>query len=317
MYRFLIALIFTGIAISQTAPESLLVSRQFGITSAAQVFDNRSIQRQCTAFGFLVAVYSNTWSAQLEYSDISVNGPWTVFPTGAVSNANSVYVAGGYGYHLWVRINTTSGTTTSTLSCVKDFYMPGGNGGGSGSGTVTLLNGSASINPGSIQDGNLSTLGTSIGVSGAAIGDATQVYTNTPLPSGVRMFADVTSPNTLRVRLMNLSGATYSPGSLTVGATVIHYSPSGGGAGIPIIGFATFSPGVIQDGTMPILGTTVTVTGASIGDLTYVGTDGSLPSGIRVFGDVTSTNTVTLRMMNLSGSVYSPGMSVFNIVVWH
>lgn len=258
-----------------------------------------------------------SWSVQLEYADTAVTGPWTAFSTGTVNSASSTMVGGGYGYHPWVRLNTTVGSTIATLSCAKDFYMPTAGSGGSGGGSVSLLTGSLIINPGTIQDGDMANLGATIPVTGAAIGDTVQVYTSTPLPSGIGLFGDVTSANTVTVRLLSLYGYPYSPGSLLFGAAVLHFNPGGGGTAVQLTGSATFNPGSIQDGTFPTLGTTATVTGASIGDLVYISTDGVLPSGVRVFGDVTSANTVTLRLLDMSGAVYSPGSTVFNIVVWH
>lgn len=307
-----------GYISAQTAPQPLQVSRQYGITSNTEVFDNRSVQRQCSVFGFMVTGHgSGSWSVQLEYADTAITGPWTAFSTGVVSNTSTVLVGGGYGYHQWMRLNTTIGSTIATLSCAKDFYVPTAGSGGSGGGTVSLLTGSANINPGTVQDGDMTTLGSTIPVSGAAVGDTVQVYTSTPLPSGMGLFGDVTSANTVTVRFLSLFGAPYSPGSILFGAAVLHYNPSGGGSAVQLTGTATFNPGTIQDGTLPTLSTTATVTGAAIGDLVYISTNGTMPAGIRVFGNVTSANTVTLRLLDMSGSVYSPGSITFNVTVWH
>lgn len=256
------------------------------------------------------------WSVQLEYSDFSINGPWSVFPSGIVNSTNSVPVGGGYGYHQWVRLNTTSGGTTVTLSCVKDFFLPAsGSGGGGGSGTVTLITGSATINIGVIPDGVLTNVTATISVPGAAIGDTVQVYTS--LSSGIEIFGDVTSANTVTVRLLNLRGVPFTPGSIVIGAAVLHSTAGGSGAVSKLSGVAAFASNAITDGALPVLSTTITVSGAAIGDPVSVSASTSLPQGILVFGDVTSANIVTIRMMNLTGATYSPGSNTFTSTVLH
>lgn len=316
MYRLLAVILLAGPLSAQTAPQPLQVSRQFGVTSKSEVFDNRSINRQCNAFGYLVTGNGGgLWSVQLEYADISANGPWTPFPTGAVTGLSTTLVGGGYGFHQWVRLNTTSGSTIATLSCSRDYFLPPGEGGsGPGTGTVSLFTGSASINPGIIQDGVLQTAPTTIPITGATLGDFVQVYT--ALPSGIEIFGDVTSTNTVTVRLLNLSGSTYAPGSIVIGAMVLHVAAGGGGSVSKLAGTATFDPGTVVDGAMPIQGTTISIVGASIGDLVYVSSR-TLPSGVLIFGDVTSANTVTMRLLNASGSSYSPGVEAFPVTVIH
>lgn len=92
---------------------------------------------------------------------------------------------------------------------------------------------------------------------------------------------------------------------------------SGGGAVSKLTGTATFDPGSIQDTALVTLGTTVTVTGASVGDICQCYTSPVPPAGCDVLGRVTATNTVTLKFLNLSGSTQSPGSTVFNAVVLH
>lgn len=116
------------------APTSLQVTNVYNITSSTQVFDNRSIQRQCNNSSFGVVSGVGSWSVQLEYADTASSGPWTSFGSGAMVTASSPLNVGvGHGFHNFFRLNTTAGTTVVALSCEKDFFLPsGGSGGGAG-----------------------------------------------------------------------------------------------------------------------------------------------------------------------------------------
>lgn len=113
---------------AQTMPQPLLVGNQFNITGPTQVQDNRSqTARFCDYHSFAVVTGSTPFSVQMEYSDVSASGPWTQFgPGSVVTNSSSPWVGYGFGYHSWIRFNTTSGTTAVNYSCSKNYYLPSG-----------------------------------------------------------------------------------------------------------------------------------------------------------------------------------------------
>lgn len=109
---------------AQTIPQPLQVVRVYNVTSASQVFDNRSTAAMgCNYFSYYVNSNVGAYTIQLEYSDVSRTGPWTPFPTSQITNTSFVPIGVGNGYHNWVRLNTLSGSTSSTLSCSKDYFI--------------------------------------------------------------------------------------------------------------------------------------------------------------------------------------------------
>jgi hypothetical protein len=125
-------------ATAQNPPAPLQVARQYNITSAVQVQDNRSIAaRSCNYHSFQVVSGTGSWSVQMEYADASVSGPWTSFGSAAVvTSASSPAIGAGNGYHNWIRFNTTAGTTAVNYSCEKDFFINASTGGGGGGFTL-------------------------------------------------------------------------------------------------------------------------------------------------------------------------------------
>lgn len=190
--------------------------------------------------------------------------------------------------------------------------------GGSGGGSISLLPGTlTSINPGTLNDMTTTTLSTTISVSGAAVNDSVQIYASSSLPNGIALQGTISSTNTATVQVLNYSGSPYTPGTLALNAQAVHFNTGSGGTAGQLPGSATFDPGAINDLTMPILGTTVSVAGATVGNPVVVPTNATLPAGITLYGDVSSANTVTLRLQNSSGKTYAPGTMVFNVEVWH
>lgn len=125
--KILVALLLATYAYSQTAtnPTTLLVTNAFNITNSGQYIDNRSVQRQCNVFTFSVASGTGSWSAQLEYANSSFSGPWFSFgAAAAVTYSSPLGVGYGAGYHPWVRINTTAGTTVANFSCEQNLFLP-------------------------------------------------------------------------------------------------------------------------------------------------------------------------------------------------
>jgi len=62
------------------------------------------------------------------------------------------------------------------------------------------------------------------------------------------------------------------------------------------------------------LGTTVTNTGAALGDAVYGGWDAALANGAFVTGNVVAANTVHARIYNLSGAAIKPGAGVLTVI---
>lgn len=123
---------------TNTLPTSLLVNSMQNVTSSGTIWDNRSSQRQCSTFTYAVSSGTGSWAVQIEWSNTSANGPWTSFGSnGVVTSTGALTIGYGYGYHSWVRLNTTSGTTVSNFSCESQFYIPP-----NGSGTNVTISGS-------------------------------------------------------------------------------------------------------------------------------------------------------------------------------
>lgn len=94
---------------------------------------------------------------------------------------------------------------------------------GFGAGSVaTKLLGSASITPTAINDGACAQQGTTIALSGAAVGDPVSMGVNAALVNDVDVFGKVTAANVVTVEVCNLSGASYTPPAGTYSATIVH-----------------------------------------------------------------------------------------------
>lgn len=125
-------------------------------------------------------------------------------------------------------------------------------------------------------------------------------------------------------------GLISGTGSGTVGLTTVGTdgqvltASSGSAGGIawtsvstPLVGTATISPGSINDGSCVTSGTTITVTGASVGDAVAMGVTSNLPAGFQAFGQVSSASTVTVSVCNHSGFTGSPGSATYKAAVVH
>lgn len=73
----------------------------------------------------------------------------------------------------------------------------------------------------------------------------------------------------------------------------------------------------IPDGSCAVGGTTITVTGANVGDPVPVGPSTNLASGVESYGKVTSANTVTVEVCNFSGGANTPGTATYTAQVFH
>ena len=109
----------------------------------------------------------------------------------------------------------------------------------------------------------------------------------------------------------------------TAGTYSIYLYPSdlhgyvAGGNATKLIATASETPGAIADGTCLVLGTTVTISGAVVGDSVAVGFSPSLASGITGFGQVTSANTVSATLCNSSGVSVTPPSESLTATIIH
>lgn len=247
-------LLFATCVSAQSLPQPLWVIHVYDITSPNQVQDMRSNTRQCNMFTFSVTSGTGNWGVQLEYSDTSSSGPWTIFAAGApaVSYSNPSAVGYGYGYHPWVRLDTTAGTTAVNLSCEKDFYFPSGTG-------ITQLTGDASAGPGTgDQNITLSTVNSNPGTFGdsshslVATVNAKGLVTNVttvPISGGAKSYSQsFTNATTVNIAHDLDSLYIYPQVFDTSGATIGYQSFTRTDANNAVLTFAT-----AQSGTITIL----------------------------------------------------------------
>jgi hypothetical protein len=122
-------------ALGQTTPQSLLVTRIYNITSSwagecgPGVIDNRSIYTRQNNFHSIYASGSGTWTVSMSYSDVSCSGPWTSFGAPQQITQSSTWpVATAIGYHPFIQI-TVTGSASAIYAAAKDFFpgvMEGG-----------------------------------------------------------------------------------------------------------------------------------------------------------------------------------------------
>lgn len=92
---------------------------------------------------------------------------------------------------------------------------------------------------------------------------------------------------------------------------------SSGGAATKLIGSASINVGLILDGTTIALVTTITVTGALVGDPVTIGVNPPLDTGVWTQGKVTATNTVTVEVQNNSTFNKTPGSATYTATIVH
>jgi hypothetical protein len=95
-------------------------------------------------------------------------------------------------------------------------------GGGGGGSAPTKFSNTMIATPGSINDGEIIVLGTTIALVGAIVGDGVLLGSIPALPAGVWATAKVTAPNVVTVEIMNMTGATVSIGATTFNGSVFH-----------------------------------------------------------------------------------------------
>lgn len=100
------------------------------------------------------------------------------------------------------------------------------------------------------------------------------------------------------------------------GASGSQFQPWIQGAVSPSFGVpsasATATLGTILDGDCANA-STITLTGASLGDVVFAGVSVNLPAGINPSAKVTATNTVTVEVCNLSEAPYTVGSATYKV----
>jgi len=96
-------------------------------------------------------------------------------------------------------------------------------------------------------------------------------------------------------------------------------SQSGGSSNVTkITGTATINfSSAIPDGGCAVGGTTITASGANVGDPVGVGPSTNLASKVESYGKVTASNTVTVEVCNFSGLAVTPGSATWTATIIH
>ncbi len=81
-----------------------------------------------------------------------------------------------------------------------------------------------------------------------------------------------------------------------------------------LIGTTTWNPGTIANGAT--VTTTVTVTGATVGQPITAGLTTLTVAGVLISAAVTAANTVTVTLLNQSGSSQTIGSGTLEVIVW-
>jgi hypothetical protein len=108
-----------------------------GITNSSTVIDNRSTATRHSTLHMFCATGTGGWTAIVQYSDASAQGPWTHFSdaTATVTSSSPTCAGYGTGYHAYISFSVT-GTVSISYSGTQNIYLAGG-GSGTGGGTVT------------------------------------------------------------------------------------------------------------------------------------------------------------------------------------
>lgn len=95
----------------------------------------------------------------------------------------------------------------------------------------------------------------------------------------------------------------------------IHVRISGGGGATALTGSVTATPGVVVDGGYVVLASTISITGAAVGNPVFVGVSVPMAPGIFAVGKVTATNVVTIEVYNQTGETQTLGSFIFTATV--
>lgn len=90
-----------------------------------------------------------------------------------------------------------------------------------------------------------------------------------------------------------------------------------GTVGLRLIGTASITPASLVDGACADQGTTIALTGAVAGDPAVIGPPSTLAAGLYATGVTTATNTITVRLCNLSGGALTPASGTYTATIVH
>lgn len=174
-----------------------------------------------------------------------------------------------------------------------DCSIPGGGGGGTGVGRASLSATWSAIADGACQQQTATWTGVTTAdtvILGAPSGLAAGLITN------VR----VSAADTVAIRVCNLSGASVNPGAQTFSGTLAVYNLSGSST----IDFAAIADGACASNTF-------TLAGVAAGDPVAPRWPTALEAGL--FGSMVSsaTDTLQVRLCNLSGASVNPASQTF------
>ena len=165
--------------------------------AGAQSVTISQAQHRFNTGNLIVSVYDAAGNLIDSAATIQITGTYDVIVTFSGPATFTVVIAGCLGVD---------------LSSIPP-PIPSGNNGNTSSSTVT-----GSLTIGSIDDGDLLQVG-SLALMGAVVG--TPVVAAAALPLGVQVFGNVTSNNTVAISVLNMSGATITPGLTAITATAL------------------------------------------------------------------------------------------------
>ena len=182
---------------SDTAGAMGVVIAGAGITGATTI----------QTYGMVNAIFDGATTAG-DYVQISTTA------AGSVHDSGTSYPSSGQVLGRVLSTNGSGGTYQMFLFAtdVRGF----------GSGTAIKLLASVSETPSAIPDGTCAVQGSVISIGGTVVGDPVSVGVNPALAAGVVASASVTSAGTVSVTFCNQTGASVTPPSSTVSATVVH-----------------------------------------------------------------------------------------------
>jgi hypothetical protein len=120
------------------------------------------------------------------------------------------------------------------------------------------------------------------------------------LAAGILANARVSAADTVAIRLCNFSGASVTPGSISFNATLAIYN---------LAGTSALDFGSIGDGACAAL--TYTLTGTAAGDPVAARWPSTLETGLIGLTRASATDTIEVRLCNLSGAAVNPASQTF------
>lgn len=171
--------------------------------------------------------------------------------------------------------------------------------------TASTLSGSGIATFGAIADGAVGIQ--TFSLLGAVVGSNVAPGWPVGLPANLIGSMRVSATDTIEVSLLNMSGASITPGSLSFTFAVISGSQS---SAIVTSGSGALTFGSIDDGQ--VLAQTFTLAGAVAGGNISPGWPSGLNTGIIGMMRVSATNTIEVRLLNVSGATITLGALTFS-----